>query len=71
MILFILVLVIAGPLGLLAGLFSLAWMWEYLSGCFFSFSNFCGQDKILKGMLFGAIAIGCFASIKKMWDRTR
>jgi hypothetical protein len=31
----------------------------------------CGQGDLFKGMLFGALAIGCFSLVKKMWEKAK
>lgn len=71
MTLFILTLVTVGPLGVIAAFFALGWAWEYIAGCFFSLSYMCGQGDLFKGMLFGALAIGCFSLLKKMWEKAK
>jgi hypothetical protein len=71
MFFFILSLTVAGPIGLVAAIFALSWAWEYIRGCFFSLSYICGQGEILKTMICGAVALGCFALIKGTWDKSK
>ena len=71
MFIFILALVIGGPIAIISAFLSAAWVWEYLRGCFFSLSNYCGQSHIFKAMIFGAIAYGCFLLIKSTWEKTK
>jgi hypothetical protein len=71
MVLFILSLTVAGPIGLVAAIFALSWAWEYIKGCFFSLSYVCGQGEIFKTMICGAVALGCFALIKGTWDKSK
>jgi hypothetical protein len=68
---FVLGLVILSPVGVVAGLIGAGWAWEYLSGCFFSLSYVCGQDKSFKAVIFLAIAAGCFTGIKHLWDKAK
>jgi hypothetical protein len=68
---FVLGLVILSPIGLIAGLLGLAWAWEYLRGCFFSLSNYCGQGEVFKAVVFLAIAAGCFTGIKSLWEKAK
>ena len=71
MFIFILGLVIAGPIGLAAAVLSLAWGWQYVAGCFFSLSYSCGQVDLFKGMIFGALAFGYFTLLKTLWSRAK
>ena len=71
MALFVLALVVAGPIGLVAGIIGIGWLWEYVAGCFFSLSYACGQGELLKGMLFGAVSIGSLNLIKNTWDKSK
>lgn len=64
-------LVVLAPIGTVAGFLGLAWFWDYLAGCFFSLSYYCGQDKVFKAIVFIFISGGCFSSIKYLWARTK
>jgi hypothetical protein len=68
---FIFGLVVLSPIGVISGVLGLAWAWEYLAGCFFSLSYYCGQDKSFKAAIFLFIAFGCFAGIKSLWSKTK
>jgi hypothetical protein len=71
MVKFVFGLVILGPLGLVSGFIGLAWVWEYLAGCFFSLSYYCGQDKTFKAVVFLFVAGGCFTGIKSLWAKAK
>jgi hypothetical protein len=71
MLLFVLSLVVLGPIGLIAGLFGLGWAWESFSGCFLSLSYVCGQVEWFKAFVFLMIAAGCFTVIKNMWEKSK
>jgi len=71
MFLFVLSLVVLGPIGLVAGIIGLGWAWESFSGCFFSLSYVCGQVEWFKAFIFLAIAVGCFTAIKSMWAKSK
>jgi hypothetical protein len=68
---FIFGLVVLSPIGVISGFLGLAWAWEYLAGCFFSLSYYCGQDKSFKAAIFLFIAFGCFAGIKSLLEKTK
>jgi len=71
MFFFVLALLIAGPLGLISAFLCLAWLWEYITSCFFSLARFCGAGSSIKGFLFGLLAMGCFSAIKATWDKSK
>ena len=71
MLLFVLSLVVLGPIGVAAGVIGLGWAWESFSGCFFNLSYVCGQVEWLKAFIFLMIAAGCFAAIKSMWAKSK
>ena len=71
MVKFVFGLVVLAPIGCVAGFIGLAWVWEYVSGCFFSLSYYCGQDKLFKAIVFLFISGGCFTGIKTLWDKTK
>jgi len=71
MVKFVLGLIVLGPLGLIAGFLGVAWLWEYLSRCFFSFSYYCGQNDALKATIFVFISGASFAGIAKLWERAK
>lgn len=68
---FIAGLLVLTPIGLLSGVIGLGWAWEYISGCFFSLSNYCGQDKSFKAVIFLMIAFGCYSGVKSLWGKTK
>jgi|LauGreDrversion4_2_1035121.scaffolds.fasta_scaffold90817_4 hypothetical protein len=71
MVKFVFGLVILAPITLIAGILGLSWMWEYLAGCFFSFSYYCGQGELFKGIVFLFIAAGSVTGIQKLWANTK
>jgi hypothetical protein len=71
MVQFVFGLVVLSPIGAVAGVIGLGWLWEYLAGCFFSLAYVCGQDKSFKAVIFLAITVGCFTGIKHLWDKTK
>lgn len=71
MVKFIFGLVVLSPIGVVSGVLGLAWAWEYLAGCFFSLSYYCGQDKSIKSIFFLFLAVGCFTGIKSLWSKTK
>lgn len=71
MALFVIALVIGGPVSLISGALSLAWGWEYIRGCFFSLSYYCGQGDVFKAVVFAAVAAGCVTWIKSSWDKSK
>lgn len=68
---FILGLLILTPVGLASGLLGIAWAWEWISGCFFSLSNYCGQSESFKAIIFLMIAAGSFTGVKSLWEKTK
>ena len=68
---FILGLLVLTPIGLISGVLGLGWAWEWLSGCFFSLSNYCGQGESFKAIIFLMIAAGCFTGVKNLWEKTK
>jgi len=71
MVKFVFGLVVLGPIGVAAGIIGLGWIWEYLAGCFFSLSYYCGQGELFKGIVFIFIAGGCFTGIQNLWSKTK
>ena len=71
MVKFVLGLAVLSPIGLIAGVIGIGWLWEFLAGCFFSLSYYCGQDKSFKAVLFLGVAVACFGGIKHLWDKTK
>jgi hypothetical protein len=71
MIKFVLGLVVLGPISVVAAIFGLSWMWEYVAGCFFSLSYYCGQGELFKGIVFLFIAAGSVTGIQNLWARTK
>ena len=68
---FIAGLLFLAPAGLITGFIGIAWLWEFVSGCFFSLSNYCGQSESFKAALFLFAAYGCFRGIMKLWEKTK
>jgi hypothetical protein len=68
---FVLGLIFLLPIGLVAGVIGIAWGWEYISGCFFSLSYTCGQDNLMKTVIFIGTSVGSFTLIKNLWDKTK
>lgn len=71
MVKFVLGLVLLSPVGLICGFLGVAWLWEYLSGCFFSMSYYCGQGDAFKAAIFLTIAGASFTGIQKLWAKTK
>jgi hypothetical protein len=71
MVLFVLTLLVLGPVLLISGVFAISWAWESISGCFFSLSYVCGQVDFFKAGFFGLISFGSFLGIKTMWDKAK
>lgn len=69
---FILALVILGPIGVffLTGVVENTFL--YLSKmCFFSWDYYCGQVDVTVITIQGAISFGCFLGIKVAWDKSK
>ena len=68
---FIIGLLVLTPVGLVSGFLGLAWAWEWITSCFFSLSNYCGQAESFKAIIFLLIAVASFSGIKSLWEKTK
>jgi hypothetical protein len=64
---FVVALVILGPIGVISGIFSIGFLWDSLSGCFFSLSRSCGSFQSFAAVIWGMIAAGSFIGIQRLW----
>ena len=70
--LFILSLIVLGPILVVSAILGLGWWWEGFSGCIFASPySTCGYGQFTKATIFSVIAFGCFAGIQKMWGKTK
>jgi hypothetical protein len=71
-VVFVLTLIVLGPLMVASAVFALGWWWEGFSGCIFASPySTCGYGQFTKATIFSVIAFGCFAGIQKMWNKTK
>ncbi len=70
--LFVLSLVVLGPILLVSALFALGWWWDAFTGCFFASPySACGYTEVTKAAIFSFITFGCYTGIQKMWNRAK
>ena len=69
---FILTLIVLGPLMVASAVIALGWWWEGFSGCIFASPySTCGYGQFTKATIFSIIVFGCFTGIQKMWNKTK
>ena len=71
-VVFILTLIVLGPLMVASAVIALGWWWEGFSGCIFASPySTCGYGQFTKATIFSVIVFGCFTGIQKMWNKTK
>ena len=71
-VVFILTLIVIGPLMVASAVIALGWWWEGFSGCIFASPySTCGYGQFTKATIFSIIVFGCFTGIQKMWNKTK
>ena len=71
-VVFILTLIVLGPLMVASAVIALGWWWEGFSGCIFASPySTCGYGQFTKATIFSVIVFGCFTCIQKMWNKTK
>ena len=71
-VVFILTLIVLGPLMVASAVIALGWWWEGFSGCIFASPySTCGYGQFTKATIFSIIVFGCFTGIQKMWNKTK
>ncbi len=70
MFIFIATAMFVVPIGVVSGFLAIGWAWDFISSCFFNLSYYCGADKSFKMILFGAISVGCFTLLTKIWKKS-
>jgi hypothetical protein len=72
MALFILSLIVLGPILVVSAAFGISWWWEAFTGCIFASPySTCGYVEFTKAFIFSAIGFGCFTGIQTMWNRAK
>jgi hypothetical protein len=70
--LFVLSLIVLGPILVVSGFFALGWWWDSFTGCFFASPySTCGYLEITKAAIFSFISFGCFTGIQTMWSKAK
>ena len=71
-VVFVLTLIVLGPLTVASAVIALGWWWEGFSGCIFASPySTCGYGQFTKAAIFSVIAFGCFSGIQKMWNKIK
>ena len=71
-VVFILTVIVLGPLMVASAVIALGWWWEGFSGCIFASPySTCGYGQFTKATIFSIIVFGCFTGIQKMWNKTK
>jgi hypothetical protein len=69
---FVLTLIILGPLMVASAVIALGWWWEGFTGCIFASPySTCGYGQFTKATIFSVVTFGCFIGIQKMWGKTK
>lgn len=72
MALFVLSLIVLGPILVVAGFFALGWWWDGFTGCFLASPySTCGYGEFTKAAIFSFISYGCLTGIQKMWSKAK
>jgi hypothetical protein len=70
--LFVLSLIVLGPILVVSGFFALGWWWDSFTGCMFASPySTCGYVEITKAAIFSFISFGCFTGIQTMWRKAK
>jgi len=71
-IVFVLTIIVLGPIMVASAVIALGWWWEGFSGCIFASPySTCGYSQFTKATIFSIIVFGCFTGIQKMWNKTK
>ena len=71
-VVFILTVIVLGPLMVASAVIALGWWWEGFSGCIFASPySTCGYGQFTKATIFSVVVYGCFMGIQKMWSKTK